>query len=55
MHSEVDEHWVQEQIRHFGRLSPPGYIGMGTAIEAEDWLRKIAKVLDTMVITSDTD
>src|SRR3954468_6450928 len=52
--SGTEEYGVQQQLRHFDRLSP-GYAGKGTTIDAEDWLRKITKVLDTMTISADTD
>ena len=52
--TRTEEYGVQQQLRHFDRLSP-GYAGKGTAIDAEDWMRKITKNLDTMVITADSD
>lgn len=54
-HYELEQRRVQEQIKHFGHLSPLGYTGNGAAIKVEDWLRKFTKILDTVVITSDTD
>ena len=52
--TRTEEYGIQQQLRHFDRLSP-GYAGKGTAIDAEDWMRKITKNLDTMVITADSD
>src|SRR3954464_6825507 len=52
--TRTEEYGIQHQLRQFDRLSP-GYTGKGTAIDAEDWLWKITKNLDTMVITANTD
>ena len=38
--TRTEEYGIQQQLRHFDRLSP-GYAGKGTAIDPEDWLRKI--------------
>lgn len=48
--SDTEEHRREAQMNHFNCLDPPEFTSKGKAIEADEWIRKINKYLDTWAL-----
>lgn len=51
--SDAKKRGKQTQMKHFNHLNPPGFNDKTPTVEAEEWLRKIRKMLNTIRIFED--
>src|SRR3954469_1376582 len=52
---EAEEKRRETQMKYFKRMGAPPFTGQGTSVEADDWIREMKKIFDTMGVASEVD
>src|SRR3954462_1623880 len=52
---EAEEKRRETQMKYFKRMGAPLFTGLGTAVEADDWIRELKKIFDTMGVSREAD
>src|SRR3954465_89790 len=52
---EAEEKRRETQMKYFKRMGPPPFTGQGTTVEADDWIREVKKIFDTMGVASEVE